>query len=146
MEFGDTAILYSPMQSFDMPTMVSFLLEMYTDVGDVTTEFHVYVTWQGMTFDPVLSFNKSQSRLRPVFCMPPGEYSLTFVFYAGYSLQPSLYLDDVVAEPVSGTWNVPTTKAKRFASSEEGFMYLNAFLKCDPGMFYQYIASSVKLV
>ena len=143
MEFGDTAILHSPMQSFDTPTMVSFLLEMYTDEGDVTTEFHVYVTWQGRTFSPIISFNTSQSGLTHGFCMPPGEYSLTFVFSAGYSSKPSVSLDDVRVEPiVGGTWNVFATENRELSLSQEEFVYLNAFLKCDVGGFAEASYSS----
>lgn len=128
---GDTTILHSPVQEFLYPTVVSFLLDMKVESSDVTTKFKVYVTWQGMTFDPVLSINQPQDNVRHEFCMPPGEFSLKFVFTVGRSFKPSVAMDKVVVEPaLKSPWNGDMYTRNDFSTSREAFQYMESFRPC----------------
>lgn len=132
-DYGDAAILHSPMQKFSYPTKVSFLLDMNSDPDDVTTKFHVYVTWQGMTFDPILTFNQPVYSTKQQLCMPPGEYSLKFVFIGGYTINPFIGMDDVEVEPVMD-FNSSAYGRADFISSKDAFQYLRSVILCDIGM------------
>lgn len=124
------------MQRFTHPTAVSFLLDMHLDAIDITTKLHVYVTWEGMTFDPVMTFDKTVSTTRQQFCMPPGEYSLKFVFTVGYSLNPFAAIDNILVEHTE-LGSASLFARTDFATSLEAHTYLKSFLQCDIGINHQ---------